>query len=273
MHRLALNTKAQSLTSHCEERSDEAISSCRIKSFFIWAFITFALLIPQAAQAAPGISLNLGEDSRGVAVGVQLLILLTILSIAPSILLMTTSFVRFIIVFSMLRTAMGIGQLPPTQVLIGLSLILTFMVMQPTFDRINTEALQPFMNQQIDEKAFFEKSFSPLREFMLKQTGETELKLAIQTAEIEQPKEINEVPNHLVVMAFMLSELKKSFQIGFMLFLPFLIIDMIVASALVSVGLMFLPPTTVALPFKVILFVLIDGWAILSQGLVQGFVR
>lgn len=239
----------------------------------LWIVPSILLITMQAAHAVPGVSLNLGEDSRGVAVGVQLLVLLTILSVAPSILLMTTSFVRFIIVFGMLRTAMGIGQLPPTQVLVGLSLILTFMVMQPTFTRINTEALEPFMTQQIDEKEFFVKAFDPLKEFMIKQTDEAELRLAVTTADIEQPKTIQDIPPHLIVVAFMLSELKKSFQIGFMIFLPFIIIDMIVASALVSVGLMFLPPTTIALPFKVILFVLIDGWAILSQGLVQGFVR
>ena len=254
MHRLALNQQSLQRLTH---------------TFWVICF----LLIPQAAQAVPGVSLNLGEDSRGVAVGVQLLVLLTILSVAPSILLMTTSFVRFIIVFSMLRTAMGIGQLPPTQVLVGLSLILTFMVMQPTFTRINTEALEPFMSQKIDEKEFFTKAFDPLKEFMIKQTDENELRLAVTTADVEQPNSVQDIPPHLIVVAFMLSELKKSFQIGFMIFLPFIIIDMIVASALVSVGLMFLPPTTIALPFKVILFVLIDGWAILSQGLVQGFVH
>ncbi len=254
MHRLALNQQA-------------------LKKLVHGLWVLCFLVIPQAAHAVPGVSLNLGEDSRGVAVGVQLLVLLTILSIAPSILLMTTSFVRFIIVFGMLRTAIGLGQLPPTQVLVGLSLILTFMVMQPTFNRINTEALQPFMNQQIDEKEFFTKSFDPLKEFMIKQTSEAELRLAVKTADIEQPESITAIPTHLIIVAFMLSELKKSFQIGFMIFLPFIIIDMIVASALVSVGLMFLPPTTIALPFKVILFVLIDGWAVLSDGLVQGFVR
>lgn len=228
------------------------------------------IAIPGSAHAT-GISLNLGSDAQGVAPGVQILILLTILSVAPSILLMTTSFVRFIIVFGMLRTAMGLGQLPPTQVLIALSLILTFMVMQPTFDKINTEALQPFMAQKIDEKVFFDKAFRPLKEFMLKQTEEAEIKMALNMADLEQPEEIEKVPNHIILVSFMLSELKKAFKIGFMIFLPFILIDMVVASALVSVGLMFLPPTTIALPFKIVLFVLIDGWSLLCEGLVKGF--
>lgn len=228
------------------------------------------IAIPKPVHAA-AISLNLGSDAQGVAPGIQILILLTILSVAPSILLMTTSFVRFVIVFGMLRTAMGLGQLPPTQILVALSLILTFVVMQPTFDKINTEALQPFMAQQIDEKVFFEKAFKPLKDFMLRQTEEAEIKMALTMADLEQPEDINKVPNHIVLVSFMLSELKKAFKIGFMIFLPFILIDMVVASALVSVGLMFLPPTTIALPFKVVLFVLIDGWSLLAEGLVKGF--
>ncbi len=220
---------------------------------------------------AAGFSLNFDGGSQGVSQGVQIMILLTILSIAPSILLMTTSFVRFIIVFGMLRQAMGLGQLPPTQVLIGLSLILTFMVMQPTFTRINEEALQPFISSKMNEQEFFQKGFAPLKEFMSHNTGVDEVSMVIKLAKIESPKSLDEMPNHLMLAAFMLSELKKAFQIGFMLFLPFIIIDMVVASALVSIGLMFLPPTTISLPFKVVLFVLINGWTILSQGLVLGF--
>jgi flagellar biosynthetic protein FliP len=224
------------------------------------------------AFAAPGLSVNLGDGASSATVGVQLLILLTVLSVAPSILLMTTSFVRFIIVFGMLRTAMGLGQMPPTQVLIGLSLILTFVVMQPTFQRVNDEALQPFLEKKIDEKKFIDSALIPLKDFMLIQTGEKELELAYKITKAEKPKTRSEIQTHILMMSFMLSELKKSFQIGFMLFLPFIIIDMITASALVSIGLMFLPPTTLSLPFKLVLFILIDGWNILSEGLIRGFI-
>jgi flagellar biosynthesis protein FliP len=234
--------------------------------------LTLLLLITNfmSAQAAPGISIDLGQGSEGVGSGIQILVLLTILSVAPSILLMSTCFVRFVIVFGMLRTAMGLGQLPPTQILVGLSLILTFMVMQPTFTKINDTALQPFINQKIDEKEFFEKAFIPLADFMQAQTSEKDLEMTIKIANLEEkPESYLTTPKHILLAAFMLSELRKAFQIGFMLFLPFVIIDMIAASALVSVGLMFLPPTTISLPFKVVLFILIDGWAILSEGLVN----
>lgn len=223
-----------------------------------------------SANAAPGISLDLGQGTQGVSSGIQILILLTILSVAPSILLMSTCFVRFVIVFGMLRTAMGLGQLPPTQILVGLSLILTFMVMQPSFVKINDTALQPFIKQEIDEKEFFIKAFKPLAEFMAAQTSEKDFEMTLKLANLEEkPDSYESTPKHILLAAFMLSELRKAFQIGFMLFLPFVIIDMISASALVSVGLMFLPPTTISLPFKVVLFILVDGWAILSQGLVN----
>ena len=224
-----------------------------------------------AASAAPGVSLQLGDGAEGVSSGIQILILLTVLSVAPSILLMTTSFVRFVIVFGMLRTAMGVGQLPPTQVLIGLSLILTFVVMQPTFKEINDKALQPLLNQEINEIQFIDEAKKPLRAFMLAQTSEEEIRMALKVSNLGQPESADDLPSQVLIMGFMLSELKKAFQIGFMLFLPFVVIDMISATALVSIGLMFLPPTTISLPFKVVLFVLIDGWSILSEGLVRGF--
>jgi flagellar biosynthetic protein FliP len=244
----------------------------QIKKFYwiLGSLMTGLFFTP--VYSAPGLSVNLGDGANGATAGVQVLILLTILSVAPSILLMTTSFVRFIIVFGMLRTAIGLGQMPPTQILIGLSLILTFVVMQPTFTRINNEALQPFLEKKIDEKKFISSAFNPLKDFMLVQTGEKELELAYKITKAEKPKTRSEIQTHILMMSFMLSELKKSFQIGFMLFLPFIIIDMITASALVSIGLMFLPPTTLSLPFKLVLFILIDGWNILSEGLIRGFI-
>jgi flagellar biosynthesis protein FliP len=242
-------------------------------------FLALALLLGLGffgvAMAAPGISLQFGDTAsntnQGVATSVQILILLTILSVAPSIILMTTSFVRFIIVFSMLRQAMGLGQLPPTQVLIGLSLILTFLVMKPTFSRMNDEALQPFIRQELSQEEFFKRGIKPLREFMLSQVKEEELSMVLKLANIDKPDSIDDLANHLLIAAYILGELKIAFQIGFTIFLPFVVIDMIAASALVSIGLMFLPPATISLPFKVILFVLIDGWNLLSESLVESF--
>jgi flagellar biosynthesis protein FliP len=224
-----------------------------------------------ASAASPGLSIELGAGTEGVSTGIQIMVLLTVLSVAPSILLMTTSFVRFVIVFGMLRTALGLGQLPPTQVLVGLSLILTFVVMQPTFKQINDTALQPLLSQEINEIEFLDRAKKPLRSFMLAQTSEAEIGMALKVSNRPQPESVDELPSEVLIMSFMLSELKKAFQIGFMLFLPFVIIDMISATALVSIGLMFLPPTTISMPFKVVLFILIDGWSILSEGLVRGF--
>jgi flagellar biosynthesis protein FliP len=224
-----------------------------------------------ASAASPGLSIELGAGTEGVSTGIQIMVLLTVLSVAPSILLMTTSFVRFVIVFGMLRTALGLGQLPPTQVLVGLSLILTFVVMQPTFKQINDTALQPLLSQEINEIEFLDRAKKPLRSFMLSQTSEAEIGMALKVSNRPQPESADELPSEVLIMSFMLSELKKAFQIGFMLFLPFVVIDMISATALVSIGLMFLPPTTISMPFKVVLFILIDGWSILSEGLVRGF--
>lgn len=238
-----------------------------------WAIALLLITSSWLNASAQGISLQIGDSPEGVSTGVQLLILLTILSVAPAILLMTTGFVRIVIVFSMLRQAMGIGQLPPNQVIIGLSLILTFLIMHPTFTEVNENALQPFIKQEISQENFFKKAMDPMRKFMLKQTRESDLEMTMKLAEIENPEKPEDIASHILVAAFILSELKTAFQIGFTIFLPFIIIDLITASALVSMGLMFLPPTTISLPFKVILFVLIDGWAILSEALVYGFIK
>lgn len=246
-----------------------------ISKFKLLFVASLLLVFSLPALAAPGISLQFGDAganlNQGVATSVQILILLTILSVAPSIILMTTCFVRFIIVFSMLRQAMGLGQLPPTQVLIGLSLILTFLVMKPTFSRMNDEALQPFIKQELSQEEFFKRGIKPLRDFMLSQVKEEELTMVLSLANRDKPATVDDLDNHLLIAAYILGELKIAFQIGFTIFLPFVIIDMIAASALVSIGLMFLPPATISLPFKVILFVLIDGWNLLSQSLVESF--
>lgn len=240
-------------------------------AIFFTVNVLFSLSAFLALKAAPGLNISFNDGQQGVGLGLQILILLTILSIAPSILLMTTSFIRFVVVFGLLRQALGLGSLPPTQVLIGLSIILTFVVMNPYFTQINDKALQPFLAKQIDEKEFITNAVGPLREFMLSQTPENELKLGFKIAKIDQPEKAEDMPLHILMVSFMLSELKKAFQIGFVLFLPFVVIDMITASALVSIGLMFLPPATISLPFKLVLFVLVDGWNIICENLVTSF--
>jgi flagellar biosynthetic protein FliP len=237
-----------------------------ILPFFICGIICIA-----PVQAANALSIQIGDSGQSLSTGLQILVLMTVLSVAPSILLMTTSFIRFIVVFGMLRLALGLGQLPPTQVLIGLALILTFMVMKPTFTEINDTALQPFLAQEIDEKQFFKRTMGPLKDFMLTQTSDEQLKLSFKIANLEQVDSTDDLPTHVLMVAYMLGELKKAFQIGFTLFLPFVVIDMIAASALVSIGLMFLPPATIALPFKVVLFILVDGWNLITENLVSSF--
>lgn len=201
----------------------------------------------------------------------QLLVLLTVLSLAPAILVLGTAFTRIVIVLAMVRQALGTPQLPPNQVLIGLSLILTFFVMAPTLQTMEKTALRPFMEGKISQPVAVQRAEAPLRDFMFGQTQMKDLALFIKLAKLKHPKNRREVPTYVLLPAFVISELKTAFQLGFMLFLPFLIIDLAVSSILVSLGMMFLPPATLALPFKLILFVLVDGWHLLCKALVLGF--
>jgi len=203
--------------------------------------------------------------------GVQILILLTVLTLAPSIVVMTTAFIRIVIVLVLTRQAIGASSLPPNQVLIGLALILTFFVMSPTITKINETAYQPYMKNMITQEQALENSVKPLRDFMFKQTKEQELALFIKLAKLEKPKNKDDVPTYVLIPSFILSELKTAFKIGFVIFLPFLVIDLVVASVLVSMGMMFLPPTTIAMPFKLIMFVLVDGWYLITKSLIEGF--
>ena len=189
--------------------------------------------------------------------GMQILIWLTILSLAPSILIMTTSFVRIVIVLSLLRQAIGVATLPPNQVLTSLALILTFFIMSPTFSKINDEALQPYMKNQITQQAALDRGIQPIRDFMFKQTSDKELALFVRMAKLEKPKNTDDIPTYVLIPSFILSELKTAFTIGFVIFLPFLVIDIVVSSILVAMGMMFLPPTMIALPFKLIMFVMV----------------
>lgn len=206
-----------------------------------------------------------------MSVGVQLLLLLTVLSLVPAILMMVTSFIRISIVLSFARTAIGMQQLPPNQIIIGLSLFLTVFVMAPIWTQVNDQALQPFLDNQISMDTAIERGSQPLREFMLKQTRERDLGLFIALGKLPQPNTPDDVPTWVIIPAFMISELKTAFQMGFLILLPFVVIDMVVSSALMSMGMMMLPPTTISLPFKVLLFVMADGWYLISRSLVTSF--
>ncbi len=225
------------------------------------------------AQVLPKISISVTDTKKpaDVAVTLQILFLITVLALAPSILIMMTSFVRIIIVMSFLRRAIGTQTMPPDQVLIGLSLFLTFFIMTPVFTQINDKALQPYLAQEIDWKKALNNASEPMRNFMLRQVNEKDVALFVRLAKIQPPKTVNDLPMHVVLSAFMTSELKTAFIIGFILYIPFLVIDMIVASILMSMGMMMLPPVMISMPFKIILFVLIDGWNLIVKQLVLSF--
>ena len=227
-----------------------------------------------AAVAFPTITVGMNQANtpQEFTQGVQILILLTILTLAPSIFIMCTAFIRIIIVLALTRQAIGTSTLPPNQVLAGLALLLTFFVMAPTFNKMNETAIQPYMKNQITQQAALDKAIIPLREFMIKHTEEKELGLFLSMAKIEKPKNWQDDQNYTLLPDYVLSELKTSFKIGFVIFLPFLVIDIVVASILVSMGMLFLPPTTVAMPFKLILFVMIDGWYLITKTLLEGFI-
>jgi flagellar biosynthetic protein FliP len=227
------------------------------------------------SQTLPIPTLKIGlEESKNpgeVSVLIQILFLLTILSLAPAILIMMTSFTRLVVVFSFLRSALGIHQMPPNQILIGLSLFLTFFIMTPVWQTVRENALNPYMEKKISQEKALEEALKPFRKFMLKQTREKDLALFINIAETPKPKSREDVPTTVLLPAFMISELKTAFQMGFILFLPFLVIDMVVSSVLLSMGMMMLPPVMISLPFKILLFVLVDGWHLLVGSMVKSF--
>lgn len=216
----------------------------------------------------PRIQLGENED---FALPLQLLLLLTILSLAPAIIILTTSFTRLVVIFSILRTALGLQQSPPTQVLIGLALFLTLFIMYPVFDQIHDEALRPYLNGEIPQQIALERAAAPLRTFMLRQTREKDLMLFMDLARVEAFNRPEDVPFYILVPAFVISELRIAFQIGFMIFLPFLLVDLIVASVLMSMGMMMLPPVMISLPLKLLLFVLADGWYLVVESVVRGY--
>ena len=201
----------------------------------------------------------------------QIFLLMTVLSLAPAILVMLTSFTRIAIVLSVLRRAMGTQTMPPNQIVLGLSLFLTLFIMSPVWNTVNEEALQPYMQKKINQEQAFKKAMAPIRSFMVKHTREKDLALLIDIAKSQRPRTVEDVPTTVLIPAFILSELKTAFQMAFMLYVPFLVIDMVVASVLLSMGMMMLPPIMISLPFKLMLFVLADGWHLIVGSLVKSF--
>ena len=197
--------------------------------------------------------------------------IITLLTFAPAIIIMLTSFTRIIIVFSLLRQALGTQQMPPNQVLIGISLFITFFLMSPVFNKIYQQAITPYMEKEITLNSAYKKAISPLRDFMLKQTRESDLALFVDIAHLPRPRTVEDLPMRVIIPAFITSELKTAFEIGFFIYIPFLIIDMVVASVLLSMGMLMLPPVMISLPFKLMLFVLVDGWHLLIESLIKSF--
>lgn len=233
------------------------------------------LLFPVIGQAAPGleaVTVTTAEDGgQSYSLTIQILLFMTAMSLLPGALMMMTSFARIVIVLGILRQALGTAQTPSNQILIGLALFLTFFIMAPVFDEINTVALQPYLNEEISSASALEKAQVPLREFMLAQTRDDDLKLFADIAGHEEIESPEQTPFSLLMPAFATSELKTAFQIGFLLFIPFLIIDLVVASVLMSMGMMMLSPLIISLPFKIMLFVLVDGWALVLGTLASSF--
>ncbi len=236
------------------------------------------LLIPAAAFSAaiplPSLQIGLGQadNPEQVSVLLQVVALLTVLSLAPAILILTTSFTRLAVVFSFLKHAMGTQQVPSSQIIVGLALFLTFFIMMPVWQQVNNEALKPYLDEEISGAEALEAAIHPVRQFMFRQTREKDLALFLKMAKLSKPNTPRDVPTSTLIPAFVVSELKTAFIIGFVLYVPFLIIDMVVASVLLSMGMMMLPPIMISLPFKLMLFVLVDGWYLIVGSLVRSFV-
>jgi flagellar biosynthesis protein FliP len=244
-------------------------------AYLAMLFILATNSIGSAAPLIPIPQINVGVQNatspQDVATSLQILFLLTVLSLAPSILVMMTSFTRIIVVLSFTRSALGTQQMPPNQVIVGLALFLTFFTMAPYWNQVNQQALQPYLAGTVTQEVAIDKAMLPIRDFMLKQTRENDLALFVNLSDIARPSGPEEVPTYVLIPAFAISELKTAFQIGFLIYIPFIIIDMVVASTLMSMGMMMLPPVTISLPFKILLFVLVDGWHLVIRALVTSF--
>ncbi|MRR07207.1 MAG: flagellar biosynthesis protein FliP [Deltaproteobacteria bacterium] len=223
--------------------------------------------------SVPTVSVGLGKVSKpgDVSTVLQIFFMITILSVAPGLLIMTTSFTRVVVVLSFLRGAIGTQQAPSNQIVISLALFLTFYIMSPIWQQINTQAYQPYKSGQISQEQALEKAVFPIRKFMLTQVREKDLALFLSLSKMPRPKNANDIPTLTIIPAFMISELQTAFQIGFLIYIPFLVVDMVVASVLMSMGMMMLPPVMISLPFKILLFVLVDGWALVIGSIVKSF--
>ncbi len=221
----------------------------------------------------PKLSIEVGKATKpeDVSVTLQILLLMTILSLAPAILILTTAFTRIIVVFFFVKQALGTPQMPPAQVLVGLAMFLTFFIMAPVWNKVNTAAVQPYLDKKITLTEAYDRGVDPLREFMFKQTREEDLALFVKMANLQKPNSRNDVPTYVVVPAFAISELRTGFQIGFIIFIPFLIIDVVVSSILMSMGMMMLPPAMISMPFKILLFILVDGWHLVVSSLMASY--
>ena len=250
----------------------------------VWLLVVIAvavLAIPDTVSAAPAgtpliptVDLKIGGGNgtpQETSSAIQLLLILTVLSVAPAILLLMTSFTRIVIVLSFVRNALATQQMPPNQVLIGLAMFMTFFIMAPTLAEVNETAVQPFMRGELTQQQAFDAAVIPFKEFMAKQTREKDLALFLEYTKAERPTSIEDIPLSALVPAFAISELKTAFQIGFMIFVPFLIIDMIISSILMGMGMMMLPPVMISLPFKILLFIMVDGWYLVVKSLLTSF--
>ncbi len=271
---------------HSPTPTPSAIGWIRAFCCALAVVLVFACLVPDAALAQsnpadttgtgslftllPQIDLG-GDGEEDYALPIQILLLLTVLSLAPAIIVLMTSFTRLLVVFSILRTALGMQQSPPSQVMVGLALFLTLFIMHPVLQTVHDDALTPYLAGEITQQAAFDRAATPMKNFMLNQTREKDLMLFMDLAGIEAYDTPDDVPIHVMVPGFVISELRIAFQIGFMIFLPFLIVDLIVASVLMSMGMMMLPPVMIALPVKLLLFVLTDGWYLIVESIVLGY--
>ncbi len=256
-------------------RRRKGLSVLGMSGGFLFLAAAIVLLLPARGLALqlPTMQIGLGETNnpQQVSTLIEILLVFTILSVAPAILLMMTCFTRLIVAFSFLKKALGTQTTPPNQVLVGLSLFLTLFIMTPVFSQINSQAVQPYLNKKITAEEAFTTGLKPLRAFMFKQTRQKDLALFMSIAKLKKPENKADVPTSVLVPAFMISELKTAFEIGFVLFLPFLVIDMVVSSVLLSMGMMMLPPVMISLPFKLLLFVLVDGWHLMVGSLIKSF--
>ncbi len=251
-------------------RNKKYISILSISTFFV------ALMVPALVHAQVTLpSINLGfkstQNPDDVVNTIKIIVILTVLTLAPAILIMLTSFTRIIIVLSFLRHALGTQQMPPNQLLVGLALFLTFFIMSPFLSEINQNAVQPYLSGQVTQDEAFSAAIAPIRRFMFHQTRDADLALFVKLSGTQQPKTRADVPTAVLIPSFIISELKTAFQIGFIIYLPFLVIDMVTASVLMAMGMMMLPPVVISLPFKIMLFVLVDGWALLVGSMVKSF--